>query len=96
MADVESRALAEFDQDLADDSFEGIENADALHCHRFKDGFTFDQEQPPEFLRSHDIGQVPFVELEHIGDLAQIETVLFKVIAKIGNGLEVRVEPFFL
>lgn len=86
----------EFGEDKLGDFFQGVEDALALDGNGFESGFTLDGELLFQSVDGHGVRQVPFIELEDVGDGGEVEVVILEVLAEVIEGFEVGIEALFL
>ena len=92
MSCVLRRALAdEFMEQHARDHVEGLEDAFALVRDRSKgrDLHFAVVEEELQVLDRGDVGEVAFVELEHVRDVRQVEAQALEVVFEVGEALDI-------
>ena len=88
MTPVGSGAL-EFHEDLAGRGLEGVDDADAFVGDGLDHGLVAEAQQALQVGQGGGGGHVPLVELEHVGDGADVEAVLAQVGGQVRDGLDV-------
>jgi len=88
--------LLEFGEDLAGDLFESFEDAVAAKGDGFENGFVPAAQFFGQILDREDIRQIPLIELQNVGNLLKVVSVLLKVIHEVVEGLVVGVHALLL
>src|ERR1035441_6852924 len=76
----------EFHEDLAGGGLGGVDDAGALVGHGFDHGLAAEAQQVLHLGHGGGGGHVPLVQLEDVGDGADVEAVLFQVGGQVGDG----------